>query len=460
LNYCDVKIKLNHPGTNDEVLVEIVLPLTHDAWNGRFQAVGGGGFATGIFDIGFGMALTDGYAAASTDGGHDGISNMANLAWALNPDKSVNWDLLQNFATRSLADLVYVGKSVTAQYFGKGPHHSYWNGCSMGGRQGYMMAQKYPGLLDGILAAAPVLSMTYFAMGDYWPQVVMKEGGTWMSNCEFQYFGKMAMEECDLMDGFADNVISNPDECGFDEKTLVGKRVQCDEAEVEITEKMADVVRKIREGPRTPFGAKLWFGLPVGTSTDFLANITVSPEGPRASNPLGISASFIKWLVLKDPSYNISSLTYLDYFALWTQANREYDWILNADNPDLSAFRATGGKFLSWHGINDPVISYENTIQYRKRVEMEMGGSKPTDEFYRLFIAPGVGHCMHGAGPVPTDPLAQLVQWVENGEPPEVLEASTTNAGGDLVTRDVCLYPRKAKYMGIGDPKRASSWSC
>ncbi|ORY10115.1 Tannase/feruloyl esterase, partial [Clohesyomyces aquaticus] len=461
LNYCDVKVRLNHPGAADDVLVEVVLPLSRDGWNGRFQAQGGGGFATGLFDLMFGKALQTGYAAASTDGGHDGLKNMVDLSWALKDDysKTINWPLLQNFATRSLPDLVHVGKSITAQYYGEKPHHSYWNGCSQGGRQGLVMAQKYPGMLDGILAEAPAASLTHLLMAGFWPQIVMKEKGLWLSNCELDYFGQKAMEVCDIRDGFRDNVINDPEECVFDERELVEDKIECDGTEVEITYEMARVVRMIRQGPNTLVAGTIWHGVPQGVDYKPWANISISAEGRRGS-PWGIAASFIKNLLLKDPSFSLSSLNRTEYLELWTQASVEYGWILDGDNPDLSAFRAVGGKLLSWHGMSDQIIPYANAIQYRNRVEMEMGGPKATNEFYRLFLAPGVKHCMGGSGPVPTDPLAQLVDWVEKGEAPETLEASMMNEEYDLVTRDVCLYPKKAKYMGVSDPKRASSWSC
>ncbi|KAF2192967.1 tannase and feruloyl esterase [Zopfia rhizophila CBS 207.26] len=404
-----------------------------------------------------GPAVKAGYAAASTDGGHSGP--MDDLSWALTKDRTVNWDLLQNFATRSLADQVYVGKTITEQFYGKPPHHSYWNGCSMGGRQGYMMAQKYPDLLDGIMASAPSLSMTYLAMGDYWPQIVMQESRTWVSNCEFKWFAKKTMEACDMLDGVRDNVITDPEECTFDPQRLVGEKIQCDGKEVKITTAMADVVQKIFEGPKTPYGGRLWFGLPHGTDVQSLANISIA-EDLRSANPFGISSAWLKYLVLKDPKFNLSKIDYGTYAALWTQANQEYDWILNADNADLTVFRKAGGKLLSWHGINDQLIPYTNTLQYRNRVEKEMGGPAKVNEFYRLFLAPGVAHCGGGTGPMPTDALDKLVEWVEHGEAPETLDARTVDHKGELWSREICVWPKKMKYMGFGDAKRASSWSC
>ena len=205
LNYCEIKVYLAHPGANDRVLVETWLPLSQELWNDRFQATGGGAWATGMPNFTLGPAIASGYAASSTDGGHPFDFFAAD--WMLNEDKSINWDLVHNFATRSLAEQVYVGKSVTEQFYGRPPRYSYWNGCSQGGRQGYTIAQKYPALLDGILAAAPALKLPNVVLSGIWPVVAMQEAGTLVSNCEFDWFASKALEECDILDGAKDGVI-------------------------------------------------------------------------------------------------------------------------------------------------------------------------------------------------------------------------------------------------------------
>jgi hypothetical protein len=463
VSFCSVKVTLNHPGTPDKVLVETWLPLTREDWNGRFQAGGGGGYSTGMFELMLGPAVRDGYASSSTDGGH--LLGYLDIDWSLVHDAdakeyTINWNLLRNFATRSLADMVYVGKSITEQYFQEKPHHSYWNGCSQGGRQGYMMAQKYPGLLDGILAVAPALELPGMAMADFWPQLLMIESDTFISNCEFDWFGQKTIDKCDLLDGVSDGVITDPEVCDFDPNTLVGEKFECDGDEVVVTQTMADIVRKIQEGPKTPYGASLWPGQPYGTTANVLANINISSEGVRSPNPFGVASSPIKNLLLKDPDFNFSSLTYEKYVALWAQSTLEFGWLFNAAETDLSSLKRSGTKLLTWHGISDEVIPHGKTVEYRKRVEEEMGGAQSVDEYYRLFLVPGVMHCGSGAGPVPKRALEQLEDWVERGEPPMTLDAETEDAEGDLVSRDICRWPRKMKYMGLGDTKRASSWSC
>ncbi|KAL5400527.1 hypothetical protein PMIN04_013188, partial [Paraphaeosphaeria minitans] len=388
LDICQVKVHLNHEGTNDDVLVEVWLPLNRDDWNGRFQGTGGVGVATGMFGGALGPAVKGGYAASSTDGGHP-IEETNDSTWVLKDDGTIDWNLLTNFATRSLAESVVVGKSITEQFYKEKPKYSYWNGCSQGGRQGYVLAQQYPHLLDGILANAPAISLTHLAMAEFWPQLVMKEEGVWMSTCEFNYFRQKAMESCDMIDGVSDGVIAEPDLCDFDPLHLIGQVIYCDtpidrpsSREVEVSRAMANVVRRIEQGPRTPLKTSLWYGLTHGTSFDILASTTLTEQGLRTPKPFPISTGFIQNFLVKtkDDSFNATRINYADYAALWAQGNSEFGWLLDADNPDLTSLQASGTKLLTWHGVNDPAIPHQSTVQYRKRVELLMGGANEVDK--------------------------------------------------------------------------------
>lgn len=456
LNFCEVNIHLTHSATNDDVLVRIWLPLDRDAWNGRFQVTGGGGFATSMGFVGLAPALQQGYAAVSTDGGHDEFS-WTSLDWLLDTDRTVKWDLWQNFMHRSVVEQILIGKNVVEQYYGEKPHHSYWNGCSQGGRQGYMLAQRHPHLLDGIMAAAPALDLVSISMGGFWPQLMMKDAETYVSSCEFAYFTKRLMDACDMLDGFKDNVVMDPNACTFEPENLVGDEIDCDGQKTAVTASMADIVRKIREGPRSPLGAQIWHGLTPGTNYATLASITISPEGVRSPYPIALP---VLDTLLLPPNVNLSSITLTDYFALWAQAAAEWSWTLSTEFTDLTALRDSGTKLLSWHGITDDIIPHEGTVKYRERVQREMGGPDEVDKFYRLFLAPGVGHCALGKGPMPTDPLAALVKWVEEGAVPETIDAATVDEKGDTITRQLCKWPARPRYLGVDDPKMASSWDC
>lgn len=457
LNVCNVNVNLTHPGVNDNVLVELWLPL--EGWNGRFQGTGGSGWATDSGSIALAVAAGAGYSGAMTDGGHPNNSTDPS-AWALNSDGTVNWGLLTDFASRSLHDMAVVGKAVTAQFYGRSPSYSYWNGCSTGGRQGLMEAQKYPTDYDGILAMSPAINWPSFIMAEQWPQVVMEQEKTFPTQCVFDAFTADGILQCDMLDGVKDGVIGDPVNCLFDPYKLVGSTVNCSNTEVSITYTMADIVRKVLDGPTDSFGQQLWYGLNVGSPFNGIALTVPGPNGATIGAPFPISDSWIKYFLKRNPNFNTSTITYWDYPQLFAQSNLEYENVIGTNNPDLSAFSAAGGKMITWHGLADPLIFPNGTLNYRQRVESAMGGGSAVDRFYRVFFAPGVGHCGMGTGPVPTDPLDALVTWVEKGTAPDTLAAATTDASGATWTKNICRYPLVSRYNGHGDPKSAASYTC
>jgi hypothetical protein len=479
LNFCQVQVYLTHQTqshidtghdeSKDNVLVEVWLPLTLEDWNGRLQATGGAGFATGMFGAHLGVAVKHGWAAVSTDGGHDSsLSKLRDASWIMmdrdqtttsdsEPSrKQVNWNLLHNFSSRSAIDQILIGKSITEQYYGKKPNHSYWNGCSTGGRQGFAIAQKHPNLLDGILSVAPAISFVNVVMGALWPPVVMNEAKTYLSRCELEYFRFHAIQGCETVEETRTGILQDPATCRHWLPTqLIGEIFECDGQKVTVTHAMAEVVQKIHSGPGDKFPGLEW-GVPMTT----LANITIDQTGVRTLNPFGISASWLRYAVSKDKPMDFSSLNEKDLDSLWVAAQAEFAGILNTEDPDLSKLRDSGTKVLHWHGIDDQMIPYQNSVNYRTKVEGIMGSAQEIDEYYRLFLAPGVEHCGGGVGPVPKDALDALIHWVEDGQPPETLEAEIVTAEGDLMTRDLCVWPATAQYLGIGDMNRASTWTC
>lgn len=433
--FCELTVTLTHPGVHDRVTVAVWLPTA--TWNGRFQGTGGGGYAAGLFTVGLVPALVQGYAAAATDAGVP-VDIMDPGAWANDPE------LLTNFASRSLHDLAVVGKAVTAEFYGRPPAYSYWNGCSTGGRQGLMSAQRYPTDYNGIVAAAPAINWTKFIVAEQWPQVVMNETGNHPTQCELAAFNTAAIAACDGLDRVTDGVISSPAQCHYDPYRLVGTKIQCNGHEVTITRADAAVVARIWAGPG------VWSGLPKGTPFQGIANTT---EDGTAGIPFPVSDNWIKDFLLRDPDYDTSTLTYADWYRLFAQSQREYARIIDTSNPNLTAFRAAGGKMITWHGEADELIFPAGTTDYYRRVDAATPGR--TEDFYRLFMAPGVGHCAGGTGPAPTDPLAAVVAWVEQGKAPEILPAQSETA-----TRNLCLYPLVSQYNGTGDPTQASSYHC
>ena len=445
--WCDVVVTLTHPGAGDHVTVKVSLPSDPEKWTGRLQATGGSAYLAGnLHGVELIRALANGYVATTTDAGV--TQDPSNATWGLKADGTVDRGLLKDFASRSVHDVTVVAKTVTRTFYGTPVSRAYWNGCSTGGRQGYEEAQDFPTDYDGILAGAPAINWDRFAIATLWSQAVFHEEHVSPSPCEMDAFNTAAVKACDTHDGVKDGVIDDPQSCRWDPRTLVGTKVVCDGQPHTISAAEADAVRKIWAGPTSPSGRKLWYGPNVGADFAYLASF---------GSPFTVANSWAKYFVAKDPALVTTQLTYRSFTTLFAASQRQYNRVIGTDDPNLSRFRDAGGKLLSWHGQADQLVPTLGTVDYRERVERLMGGNAKVNDFYRLFLLPGVAHCGGGAGPQATDPLGALVTWVEQGRAPATL--ATANADG-TVTRNACPYPKIARYTGHGDPAKAASYRC
>lgn len=411
-----------------------------------------------------GPAVALGYSAATTDGGNigDETGEYLNPA-AFTSSFEVIPGIWKDYIYRSVHDMAVIGKAVSASYYGKAPNFSYWNGCSTGGRQGVQAAQAYPDDFNGIMAGAPVVNLVEVGITIEWPYITMINEKSIPPQCVYDAFMNASIAQCDCLDGVEDGLISNVKDCHFDPYRLIGTRVQCSGTTITISESEATVYQKMLEGPRTPSGQFLWYGLEVGVHVDDLypgdANTVTEANGTTIAAPFPVGDQFIKYFLEHDPSFNTSTITYAQYAQLFAQGVSQYGQN-DSNNPDLAPFHDAGGKMIVWHGLADNIAPPGGTVNYRKRVENLLGGTDAVDDFWRLFFAPGVSHCGGGYGPVPTDPLAAVVAWVENGTVPDTLAAQYTNPSGELVNHDICRYPLVSRYDGKGDPKVASSYTC
>jgi pimeloyl-ACP methyl ester carboxylesterase len=457
INVCAVTVALTHPGANDTVTFQIWLPLQTSAWNNRLLSLGGSAWAAGIGPLALAPYAVQGFAAGATDAGLDG--NLVDPSgWALKADGTVNTALLENFASRSIHELAVVGKAVTESYYGRKAEYSYWQGCSTGGRQGMVAAQKYPRDFDGIVAGAPAIYWTKYVIAELWPQVVMSEVGYWPQGCELAAVREDAVAACDGLDGVKDGVISDLGRCKYDPKTFVGKKIDCAGTEVVASEKLVEVARKIWEGPKTASGSRLWYGLNIGAP---FATLAKTEDGHGA--PFFVPATWAADFVEANPRFNVSGLDSAGLRELFDKSVAKFNDLIDSSNPDLSGFKEAGGKLLVWHGEADDIIFPQATIQYRKEVEKKMGISgRRVDDFFRLFMAPGVDHCAGGAidGAGPTDPLASVIAWVEKNKAPNEIPAATLPTAKTQFTRKLCPYPQVARYEGHGDPTKAASYRC
>lgn len=446
---CRLTARVSDPADSGAVTVWVYLPL--DNWNGRFQGVGGGGFLGGdparLID-----PLRAGYATAATDAGHTGST----ADFALNADGSLNWPAIKDFGYEGIQDMTTTAKAVVRAFYGKAPTYSYFNGCSTGGRQGVMEAQRYPDEYDGILAGAPVINFPKMQTGQIWGQVVMQEENNPVPACKFAAAVTAEVDACDTVgDGVRDGVIGDPSACRFDLSTLVGQATPCGT----ITAADVAVMKKIQQGPQRQDGDFLWYGLAPGAPFAGL-NDTVEQDGKLVGSPFQYDLWWFSLFLAQDRAWDWTTLTYPKFEAYFDQAVSMYNDVLGADNPDLSGFRSAGGKLLLWHGEADFGVPFQGTVDYYNQVREKLGPGH-TQQFVRLFLAPGVGHCGGGAGPQLTDPLSTLVDWVEHGNAPRTLDSARTGPDGKVTaTRPVCLYPTVAKWTGAGDSVDGSTYRC
>jgi hypothetical protein len=358
---CRVTAITTHPPMGDEVRVWIAIPTSN--WNGRFMGVGGGGFSGGSAQ-GVNGPLALGYASGATDTGHQGGGG----SFALDANGRLNWQLIRDNAHVGIHEMTVTGKALTEALYGVAPRYSYFNGCSTGGRQGLMEAQRYPADYDGIVSAAPAINWSRFIPQELWGAVLMNEMGNPVPNCKLAAATAAAVESCDTIDGVEDGVIEDPNRCAFDPQTLVGTEAgECGR----FTAADVDVIAKLWEGPRRQDGSFLWYGLPRGAP---LNGLWGSGGTPLAARPFGISLDWFRYFLVQDPELDWTTISLDAYERYWDQSVEQYSAVIGTDNPDLTAFRDNGGKVIIWHGWGDQLISALGTVDYYERVQETMGG--------------------------------------------------------------------------------------
>jgi len=445
---CRVTAITTHPPAGDKVRIWIGIPTAN--WNGRFVGMGGGGFSGGSA-VSVNQPLALGYASGATDTGHEG----GNGSFALDSNGRLNWQAIRDNAHAGIHEMTVTGKALTQALYGVAPRYSYFNGCSTGGRQGLMEAQRYPDDYNGIISGAPAINWTRFLPQELWGAVLMNAEGNPLPACKLAAATAAAISACDAIDGVKDGVIEDPQRCAYDPKALLGTTAGDCGA---FTQADVDLVRKFWDGPRRADGSFLWFGMARGADLSALYGSRGTPLKPQA---FGIAFDWFRYFLAQNPNLDWTTLTLASYERFYDQSIEEYSIVIGTDNPDLSAFRDHGGKAIVWHGWADQLITPEGTIDYYKRVQQQMGGPKKTSEFARLFLAPGVGHCGGGAGPSPYGELDAMLAWVEDGRAPETLTAARRDQSANITrTRPLCRYPLVAKYKGSGSTDEAANFVC
>ena len=445
---CRVTAINTHPPAGDTVRIWIGLPTSN--WNGRFLGTGGGGFSGGNA-AGVNQPVAQGYAAGATDTGHEGGSG----SFALDTNGKLNWQAIRDNGHIGIHEMTVTGKALTEALYGVAPRYSYFNGCSTGGRQGLMEAQRYPQDYNGIVSGAPAINWPKLMMQSLWGSVQENAAGNPVPTCKLAAATTAAISACDATDGVKDGVIEDPTRCNFDPKSLLG--IQAGDCGA-FTQADVDIIKKLWQGPTREDGSFIWYGQPPGAD---LAALAATRGTPLAAQGFTFTVDWLRYWITQNPQFDWKTITPAAYQHFWDQSVEQYGLVIGTDNPDLSAFRDHGGKLIVWHGWADQLITAQGTIDYYKRVLQQMGGRDKTSEFLRLFLAPGVGHCAGGAGPAPSGQLEALLAWVEEGKAPDTLPAVRRDQTGAVSrSRPLCQYPLVAKYKGNGTTDEAANFVC
>ena len=456
--------------------IGFVLKLPTSDWNGKMLMGGCGGPCGMIPNDKFDPPLARHYAVIATDMGHKGVG------WAFGYQ---NLQGLIDFGARATHLTAVAGKELVSLFYAQPAKQSYFYGCSTGGRQGMVEAQRFPQDFTGIVAGAP----PYFQTGDTplflsWGARanVDANGRAILDARKLPLIHDAVMRYCQAKSDQALGVLQNPLACTWDPGAIACKVGQSTDACLSSSE--VDVVRKIYTGATNSKGRKLYFGMPRGSELTWSPSF-VNNDGKPGDYLSGFGGA------------GNSMMTYAAYFyspgPSYRETDFDYDrdpqrlgvmeWLYSAQNPDLRAFKAAGGKLLLFHGWDDNQIPAEATVDYYETATRTVGGSEATRSFFRLFMFPGMGHCRGGPGGGDFDWLTALENWVEKDQAPDHViayrqKAATypmmENAAGERFvqlpryplpadsydrTRPVFAYPDIAKWNGKGDPSKAENWS-
>ena len=444
--YCKV-LGAAHPTPDSDIRFEVVIP---EQWNGRYLQVGNGGFAGVIPERAMLAPLGLGYAVAGTDDGHQDVVNT-DASWALNhPEKVID------FGYRAIKETTDAAKAIITANKGMAPRYSYFGGCSDGGREALMEAQRYPNDFNGIVAGDPANHWTHLLAGAGWDyQALTATPGSYVALDKLKLVEAEAIKQC----GDEDGVIEDPLACHF---RLESIRCSSGDAPTCLTDAQIAALRKIYDGPANPrTGEKLIAGFsPGGEGEDNGWGRWITGQTPDGKDALiyKFASNFFGYIVFANPNYDLKRLNF-DRDITMTDAKSAP--IFNSDSPDLSAFRAHGGKLIQYHGWADPAIPALDSVDYYRLVQKTMGS---TAGFYRLFMAPGMLHCGGGPGPNVLATLPAITEWVEQDRAPEAVIATKYKnndaSAGVERTRPLCAFPGRAELMAKGDKTKAESFRC
>lgn len=434
--HCDVRGTLSPKTT-----FSVRLPTQ---WNSRSVFVGGGGFNGNLAGPNA-QYLSAGFAQVASTGGND-VPNTANFA--LNPLALNDYSYLSVHRTHQ------VGKQIVSAFYGRVATKNYFHGCSKGGQEGLIQAQRWPDDFDGIVAQAPALNLQSLFLGFTRNNKLIFAPGGNLSPAKLVTLNTAILAACDVQDGAADGIVSRPAACSFDPAVL-----RCSGAESDACLTNAQITTASSlYGPWSVGGKQYLPGFYAGSEVTWNGTQTgaVTAALPRYSNLF--ADQYVRYFVTQDAT--ASAFTFDP--VPWLSRIGQLSQLSDANDPNLSAFRARGGKLILYHGLADAAISPKDTEAYYQAAVAAAGGKTTADTFMRAYFNPGVGHCSGGPGADTVDLLTPLVNWVESGAAPtsSTITATKVSQGATTLSRPLCLYPEYPRYRGTGALTDAANFAC
>jgi feruloyl esterase len=446
--FCRVAATLT-PSADSDIRIEVWMPTS--AWNGKFEGTGNGGYAGIISYAPLAEGLRAGYATANTDMGTAPSTWKNGDPLIDHPEKWADW------GWRATHVMTEVAKQIIREYYSRNPTYSYFVGCSTGGEQALMEAQRFPDDYDGIVAGAPANNRTHLHIDILWNAAAgMADPTGYLPETKLKLITKTVLSACENEKAVeSDSFLSiDPADCHWDPEELLcksGKTENC------LTAAQVATTRKLYDGPVDPTTSRpIYPGVPRGSEFGWNQLMLVSGEPPFIS--------LFKWIF--GPGWDWRRF---NYSSDVTVVDNHLASILNATNPDLGAFKRKGHKLIAFHGWADWLVPSQESISYFRAVSDQQIADATshhrdkfdeTESFYRLFMIPGMSHCSGGPGLNSIDALPSLARWVETGFAPETIVAEHLESGSVTMVRPVCPYPKQVRYQGHGDTNTLSSFSC
>jgi tannase/feruloyl esterase len=461
--FCRVQA-VSTPSTDSHIEFEVWLPAS--GWNGKYQGVGNGGFAGEITYSQMASVLIAGYATASTDTGHKGSGIDASWAFG-HPEK------VTDYGYRAIHETAEAAKGLIPAFYGEPAKYSYFTGCSNGGRQALMEAQRFPADYDGIIAGAPAAHFTRTAALFVSNLLATVDHAAFVPDSKYVAIEAAVVAACDSADGVKDGIVTEPTTCRFDPAVMLCRGAESDSC---LTSPQIATIKKLYSGLQNAKGQTIHPGfVPGGESGPGGWGLWLSGPKPDSSLEYAFGTQFFKNMVHQNQAWDYRRF---DVERDLEAADDAVGIKLNAVNPDLGAFHKRGGKLIVFHGWSDAALSPAATIEYHRAVVAKLGQNQ-TDAFVRTYMMPGLQHCSGGPGadhfgvlpgfppsqPDPTRSLtAAMVRWVEQGVAPSAIVAtkykSAPPAEDVAFTRLICPYPAVARYKGTGSTDDAANYAC